>query len=475
MEASPSEELRELNGHPVRNFDLNQGDIHKNLQRYYEICSEASDLLVTTSCFAVWKKGKTTNGCAKVIPAVPVSSAHKTKDGSSAHPVRVFFFDDNINLSLGQVAGAAEAKGICNLRDITTGNYVDFSVGSNGFSCDTAYRHTLVHHSTQYRNVLVQANILDAMSNPDYFTSIILKYKKPGEKLVVFMDVNGTILWNDSIMGLGPDQVLLHTMFGFVEARPRQPFEFTWGSQEPVNVEGKQNLKELLNEVAKNDNAYLANFWRKENCESFMTTLSRSADLAWVGKRGAFSATEFFSVYQDYMDELHRQDRMQGAAACGITTSWFRCFAALRESQHSVVINSFGMDTQRVVVRSAHDPRRVPHLAINFELWSDRDSAKFKAQFGTENLKDPHPPSSLLKGFDFTCMVLKKNLEIGLGSVGQQRDAPSAKQRNVHGPLKGVAVTEFAAASKAGSVTEFASAVVPEPRQHSPSSSPIPA
>merc|ERR1719362_1382406 len=128
---------------PVSNFDLNHGDID-SLQKYFEICSKASDLLVTTSCFAVWKKGNTTNGSAKVIPAVPSSSFTATKSGGN-QATRVFFFDDNINLSLGRLAGAAETNGICNLRDVTSGKYVDFSVGNNGFACDTAFRHTLIH------------------------------------------------------------------------------------------------------------------------------------------------------------------------------------------------------------------------------------------------------------------------------------------------------------------------------------------
>jgi len=394
---------------PVSTFDLNSGDQQTSLQRYYDICLQAQDLMVTTSCFSVWKKGSSTNGSAKVIPAVPGSSFTNTRNGN-AQAVRVFFFDDNINLLLGQTAGAAETKGICNLRDISTGKYVDFSVGSNGFQCDAAYRHTLIHHSDQYRNVLVQANILDAMSNLDYFTSIILKYKKPGEKLIVYMDVNGTILWNDSIMGQGPDEMLLGTMYGFTEVRPRKQFDFKWGGQQPVTLNTAQNLKQLLNDIAKGDNKMLHDFWRKEQSEAFMAMIGQDADLGWVGKPGIFTSEEFFSVYRDYMDELHQQAAKQGAAACGITTSWFRCLAALREGMHAVVINSFGMDTQRVVVRSARDPRKVLHLAINFELWSDRDLKKFKAQFEAEALPPPQQSSNQAPvarfagcGFDLSC------------------------------------------------------------------------
>merc|ERR1719296_57773 len=67
------------------------------------------------------------------------------------------------------------------------------------------------------------------------------------------------------------------------------------------------------------------------------------------------------------------------------------------------------MDTQRVVMRSAGDPRRVLHLAINHELWSERDTTKFKAQFQAEALPPPQPPATPPAprfsgcGFDLAC------------------------------------------------------------------------
>jgi len=394
MQETPTLSATKLEMHPellVCNVDLNTGDTHKKLIRYYEQCCSAQDLIVTTSCFAVWKKGGSTNGHAKVIPAVPVTSFNQVKGIDQA--IRVFFFDDNINLSTGILAGAPDAKGICNLRDVANNEYVDFSVGKNGFQCDPAYRHTLIHHSSEYRNVLVQANILDAMSNHDYFTSIILKYKKPGEKCIVYMDVNGTILWNDSIMGLGPDELLLGTMFGFTEIQPRRPFELTWDETHSVIVDRLWNLRELLHALSAGDERLFHDFWNVDECRILMDKLVQHADLKWCGKPGLVTTEEFFAVYRDYMMELHKQEKEQGAAACGITESWFRCCAALREGHHAPVINSFGMDTQKVVMRSARDPRKSPHFAINFEMWSERDSDKFKSQFMAEALPPPMAPT----------------------------------------------------------------------------------
>lgn len=433
---------------PISNLDLFTGDTLKSLKAYYELCAKASDLLVTTSCFAAWKIGKSTNGCAKVIPAVPAA------DRSVGQAVRVFFFDDNINLALGKFSGSAETKGICNLRDITTGAYVDFSAGRNGFVCESAFRHTLIHHSAEYRNVLVQANILDAMSNLDYFTSIISKYKQAGEKLIVFMDVNGTILWNDSIMNMGPDEILLGTMFGFTEVRPRKPLDVKWGNEPPLRLEETQILKQLMHDIAKGDSAVLHGFWKRDQCERLMAELVSSADLGWVGHPGCFSSQEFFSVYKDYMAELRRQDQEQGDSG-GITGSWFRCLAALRESRHAVVINSFGMDTHRVVIKSARDARRVIHIAVNVELWSERDTSKFKAQFESEELPPPPPPPTTAPRFlgcgEVTCQGRGGRSCTGTGGVCNDSGADALER--FMGPQEPDHIFEFVVRKPSPDVT----------------------
>merc|ERR1712032_1362409 len=80
-----------------------------------------------------------------------------------------------------------------------SGAFVDFAVGENGFKLGHAGRHTAILHSSEYNSVLVKANILDAIEDPDYFARIIQAHSLPGEKAVVFMDVNSTIICNDSV------------------------------------------------------------------------------------------------------------------------------------------------------------------------------------------------------------------------------------------------------------------------------------
>mmetsp|Transcript_26354 Transcript_26354/g.61468 ORF Transcript_26354/g.61468 Transcript_26354/m.61468 type:complete len:428 (+) Transcript_26354:127-1410(+) len=359
---------------PIFNLDL-RGDFLENLRHYYDTCRASTELMVTTSCFATWKQGKFQNGCAKVIPAVPVN-------GQSDSKARVFFFDDNINLHLGTSAGSSDAKGICNLRELAGGEYIDFSDGKNGFQRDRCFRHTLVCHSSQYRNVLVQVNILDAMSNHDYFTSIISKYSKDGEKLIIYMDVNGTILWDDTIMSLGQEEVLLSTMFGCIEVRPSASSDFVWNNERTVKLEPEKprTLKQLVHDLADGDKAFYKGFWTPAHCANLLADLRAFGHTRWtsgeVDGQPPLTPQGFSDLYHSYMDEMQRQN-----VAKGITVSWFRCLEMLRKGGHSPVLQSFGMDTHRVVRSSVPDERRVVHIAVNMELWSDRDKKMFSEQF----------------------------------------------------------------------------------------------
>jgi hypothetical protein len=276
-------------GHRVFDVDLygSEEAMNVGLQAYYGICQapQATGIFVTTSCFTAWRNGRKRNGSAKVIPAV----AEGKGDG-----MRVFFFDDNINLHLG---GTSDADGICNLRDVATGKYVDFSVGANGFMCDRAFRHTCIHYSSQYRVVLIQANILDAMANVDYFTSIIRKYSKEGEKLIVFSDVNGTIVWDDTVSGKSGADVLMMTMFRFAEVRPKAAFDVTWDSQPPVMVDKSTTLRQLVSDIANKDNAFYQAFWCEANCQRFLTEIcgGGNCELGWFQDDSVLTPERFWA------------------------------------------------------------------------------------------------------------------------------------------------------------------------------------
>mmetsp|Transcript_93871 Transcript_93871/g.297953 ORF Transcript_93871/g.297953 Transcript_93871/m.297953 type:complete len:450 (-) Transcript_93871:64-1413(-) len=369
--------------HPdFRIYDIKvAGDnrLQRGLQQYHNICREHVGLLVTTSCFSTWLKARKTNGSAKLIPAIPSSSGNLSditrSPLSDCHgkAVRVFFFDDNINLHLG---GSSDIDGICNLRDVSTGAYVNFSAGENGFEVDHAYQHTVIHHSTQYRNTLVQANILDAMANTDYFLSIIKRYSEPGEKLIVFFDVNGTLLWDDTVSNKGMAEVLLSTMFRFTEVRPREPCDFSWEGRPPVRLEKQVTLRQLVSEISNKDSEYYARFWNQDTCSRFLQELSAQADLGWLNDRSSLTQESFLKTYQEYLRQLHEH-----VSEDGITNSWGQVWDYLRNDGHLAVLNSFGIDTHRVVARSVPDGRQVLYITIDYNLWGQKDLLKWSSIF----------------------------------------------------------------------------------------------
>lgn len=372
--------FEELTLHPdymIYNVSMHGADkLKQNLKHYYDCCvsdSSSSRLSVTTSCFSVWRKAKKTNVAAKIIPALK----HKQTNGENGGKiVRCFFFDDNINLHLG---GACDAEGICNLRDVENGEFVDFSVGKNGFYAERFFKHTFVHASTEYRNVLVQANILDAMANLDYFQAIIGRYAQPGETLLVFADVNGTIVWDDTVSGKDMKAVLLATFFRFAEVRPRLsdgPIDLVWQDKPMVTVEKPEDLRGLINRLSNKDNEFYHAFWNLQTCEQFVNTVASVADIAWHKQEGTIDPTQFFNEFQRNYDEIQASTMRDG-----IPQSWLRCYEQLMTDGHHVVLNSFGTDTHRVISQVVPNKKDILQLTVNYELWGEKDVKSWNAQF----------------------------------------------------------------------------------------------
>jgi len=350
----------------IYNFDLHNEAVRaEHLQRYYDVCRQSIGLHVTTSCFTTWRQNKKTNAYGKVIPTTSSS-------GSSAGPAyRVFFFDDNLELD-----GVEAGPGICNLRDVEEGHFVDFAEGRNGYRAGRAGRHTVVMHSTEYNGVLVKANILDAIEDHDYFVKIIQQYSLPGEKIIVFMDVNSTIVCNDSVQSKDLSASLLSTMFELMELAPKTAFVMGWGDCKPVSVQKKQSLKKLVKDITASDYSAYKTFFSEDNCRKFYVELSQKADIRWADAPNVMDVEDFIRLFYEYKDTIS-----QGIDSDGITQSWFRCYEKLG-MRHSLMLNSFGVDTRKVILATEGDESRVMQIAINYELWDKRDVEKFEAQFG---------------------------------------------------------------------------------------------
>merc|ERR1711920_820405 len=67
----------------------------------------------------------------------------------------------------------------------------------------------------------------------------------------------------------------------------------------------------------------------------------------------------------------------------GITKSWFKCVETLQE-KHCIMINSFGVDTRKLLVKTVEDERQVLQLAIGFKLWDPKDVGAFEKMYGVK-------------------------------------------------------------------------------------------
>jgi len=348
-------------GFSIFDVDLTAGpEMHTNLVKYYNFCRELSELSCTVSNFSIWNQNKKTNGFAKLIPAV---------HSSNPDQVRVFFFDDNIEWQ-----GKAASSGIVNLRDVATGEFVEFGDGINGFSRDKVSTNTIIHHSSEYRTVLVQANILDAMEDDNYFDNILNKYLQPGEKAMVFMDINATIISVDSSTCKDMSHLVLGTMFEFITLQPQQPFEFEWDGCPPVKVSKTMHLKKLTKEVCKEDKALYKSFYTYENCEKLLASvLAKPADLNWALQTTEFSLADFKRQHDHYVVALDGATNEDG-----IVRSWFTCSDFCRENGHCIVLNTFGVDARKVILKSVADERQVLQFASSYATWDDRDVKGFE-------------------------------------------------------------------------------------------------
>lgn len=361
-------QLPEQYGTGVNWYDLNiyeDDGLQRNLQHYYKYCIEpGSKLSITTSCFSAWRKVKKANGQAKLIPAIPAGK----------QSVRLFFFDDNISLALG---GSEAAQGICNLRDVETGKYVDFSEGVNGFSAEGWFRYTTVHASSMYNVVLIQANILDAMTNSNYYHDIISKHTQPGERPIVMFDVNGTCLSDDSLATKEPTEMLMATMFSLVNVKPRtEGAEFVWPGKDNIPLDKPTTLRSLVNTITDKDKESYKNFWSRKNCEAFIQKVSGTADLVWTKGEVGLTAESFFKDLDANLDQL-----MRAPMRDGVPLSLMKCYSELVEKDAHVIFNSFGVDTYRVLKQLSIEMKTVTQVTINYDLWSERDQTAWCKQF----------------------------------------------------------------------------------------------
>merc|ERR1712048_842755 len=157
-----------------------------------------------------------------------------------------------------------------------------------------------------------------------------------------------------------------------------ESMEFTYRDRTPVKVKKPMTLKAIAKEVFKGDRDAYGSFWNEENCTEFFNHLSGNADVTWLQREEKLAADGFlkeFRVLGERINSVIDKD--------GITASRYDCLNRL-QSSHLIVLNSFGVDSRKVIIAAGADETQVLQIAVNYELWDDRDVKKFENQFASK-------------------------------------------------------------------------------------------
>lgn len=337
---------------PITNVDLH--DNSESARAYFDYIKGMTGVHATTSCYSAWSQSKESNGCAKVVPVLSDAS------------YQTFFFDDNIEFDSG---GSADSLGICNLRD-EDGRFVDFRVGTNGFVHEKFMESTDIVFSRERNVVLVAASILEAMCDDDYFTNIVARFSQPGQKNIMMMDINSTVVFGDIIGGKDKESVLLSTMFGCMFVNSSEEFEFTWGSSTTKVAAGKVMLKKVVKKAL--DKESYRTFYNYANCRSAVEILCDKGTVLY-GER-SIEVTDFEKIFEEYSRLL------SATVKDGIVKSWFELVKKYK-NDHLLMLNTFGVDSRMLILETVEDEDDVRLFAVNYENWGSRDKEKFEEQY----------------------------------------------------------------------------------------------
>merc|ERR1712050_221230 len=87
------------------------------------------------------------------------------------------------------------------------------------------------------------------MEDLDFFGKIVNAYTVKGEKVIVYMDVNSTIICNDSVQGKDTAASLLGVMFECVQFKPKEAMDLDWEPFPKVKVDKAKTLKQLVKDM----------------------------------------------------------------------------------------------------------------------------------------------------------------------------------------------------------------------------------
>eukprot|EP00397_Hematodinium_sp_SG-2012_P051284 GEMP01060009.1.p1 GENE.GEMP01060009.1~~GEMP01060009.1.p1 ORF type:complete len:370 (+),score=51.18 GEMP01060009.1:212-1321(+) len=362
------------NNTEIHNIDLHS-EPRTGVPLYFSSHKNLCGLHATTSCYSIWHDNGNTNGFAKVIPAPPKGDNYF-----------VFFFDDNIEFH----GGLQSSRGITNLREANTGEFVTFAEGQNGFAKPLRVgQNTQISPSTEYNAVLVKVNILDAMQNVRYFTDIVERYAPPGSKIVAYVDVNSTVVFGDVMTGKGKHAVVLSMMYESITLQNTNAFTISWGENVTITVNpGFRSLKNLAKEVSGGTGPAYKEFWTLETCVPFMLLVMEHVTISCGEQQ--MDATLFRKMYKEYVGAMEN-----AVSKTGIVESWYSLCEELRRD-HLIMLNTFGVDSRFVLRHTLEkfheDEHQAILTAVNYERWSTADMLAFEQQYQDKFREMLNPP-----------------------------------------------------------------------------------
>merc|ERR1712150_112317 len=209
-------------------------------------------------------------------------------------------------------------------------------------------------------------------------------YTKPGEKVLIFMDVNNTVTCSDSVQGKDTAASLLGTMFECIQFTPKTATDLEWDPFPKLQLNRTRTLKELIKDLTRHKDSAYAGFWSNEKCFKLVGALLPKGRLSWVGKDNRVTMQSFRTAFEEYLQVIG-----DACDAEGICKSWYKLYEDLTTGRlcgvstnsHAIFLNSFGVDTMKVVKLTTQTRKSVMQITVNFELWDTRDKERFSHQF----------------------------------------------------------------------------------------------
>merc|ERR1712113_145715 len=135
----------------------------------------------------------------------------------------------------------------------------------------------------------------------------------------------------------------------------------------------------LAKKLFKQDAEYYNQFYTQGNCERLIESVTPHAEIGWSQHGKAFSLPNFREAYEHYLVAL-----IGGTNDDGLAQSWFPLYRNMSDSGNVVIINSFGMDVRKTILKTVLDERQVMSLTVNFKDWDPKDVKTFNQTFGID-------------------------------------------------------------------------------------------